>query len=66
MSAQRPAPVVRGALQRKRAAEWLDVSEETFDRYVRPYVGCSHVGSLRLYPVSELQRWLDKTAAKKR
>jgi hypothetical protein len=51
--------VAPGALQRKRAAEWLDVSEETFDRHVRPHLKCVYVGSLRLWPVTELQRWLD-------
>lgn len=53
----------RLALQRKEAAEALGVSGDTFDRHIRPELRCVYVGDLRLWPVAELERWLDRTAA---
>lgn len=50
------------ALQRKQAAEALDVSGDTFDRHVRPHLRCVYIGDLRVWPVAELERWLDRQA----
>jgi hypothetical protein len=38
------------------------MSVDSFDRYVGPHVRCVRRGRLRLYPVSELQRWADENA----
>lgn len=46
------------ALQRKKAADALDVGVDTFDRHFRPKLRCVYVGRVRLYPVSELERVL--------
>ncbi|MGI8921108.1 MAG: hypothetical protein ACR2HD_05480 [Solirubrobacteraceae bacterium] len=39
------------------------MSDETFDKYVKPHVRCVRWGSLRLYPVSELVRFAEQQAA---
>jgi hypothetical protein len=48
------------ALNQERAAEALDMSVDSFTRHVKPHIACVFAGSRRLYPVSELQRWLDR------
>lgn len=53
----------RLALRREEAAAALGLSEESFDRYVRPYVRCVRLGTLRLYPVAELERFLTERAS---
>jgi hypothetical protein len=50
------------ALPRPAAAEALGMSVDSFDRYVRADVRCIRRGSLRLYPVAELQAWADRNA----
>ena len=50
------------ALQRKEAAAALGVGVDTFDRHVRPHLKVVYVGDLRLWPLSELERWLDSNA----
>jgi hypothetical protein len=50
------------ALPRAAAAEALGMSVDSFDRYVRADVRCIRRGSLRLYPVAELQAWADRNA----
>lgn len=62
MSAVRPeAP--RLALRKEEAAAALGISDESFDRYVKPHVRVVRWGTLRVYPVAELQRVLDEQAA---
>jgi len=51
----------RLALQRKEAAAALNVGVDTFDRHIRPHLQVVYVGDLRLWPVSELRRWLDES-----
>jgi hypothetical protein len=51
-----PAP--RLALQRREAAEALGIGVDTFDRYVRADLPVVYVGSVRLYPIVALERWL--------
>ncbi len=48
------------ALQRKAAAEVLGMGVDHFDREVRPVIPVARSGSLRLWPVAELERWLDE------
>jgi predicted DNA-binding transcriptional regulator AlpA len=55
---------LRLALDRKDAAEALGLGVDAFDRYVRPYVRCVYVGSVRRWPVSELQAWLERSASR--
>lgn len=50
------------ALSKPQAAAALGMSVDSFDRYVGPHVRCVRRGRLRLYPVSELQRWADENA----
>ena len=53
---------VRLALQRKEAAAALGVGVDTFDRHIRPALRCVYVGGIRLWPVAELERWLESRA----
>jgi hypothetical protein len=52
----------RLALQRKDAAAALSISADSFDRHVRPHLRCCYIGEIRLWPVAELDRWLDSHA----
>jgi hypothetical protein len=54
--------VGRLALRKAEAVEALGVSDETFDRYIRPSLPVVRCGSVRLYPVSALQAWLEDQA----
>ena len=53
-----PKPSATLALRREAAAQALDISEESFDRYVRPSLPVCRLGSIRVYPVSALEAWL--------
>jgi hypothetical protein len=46
------------ALNQKDAAESLGMSVDHFERHVKNELAVVYSGSLRLYPLSELQRWL--------
>jgi hypothetical protein len=50
-------------LRREEAAQALGLSEESFDRYVRDHVDCVRLGTLRIWPVSELERFLAERGA---
>jgi hypothetical protein len=50
---------LRLALSRRDAAAALGMSLSHFQRHVQPYVRCVYSGQLRLYPVKELERWLE-------
>jgi len=39
------------------------VSDESFDRYVKPHVQVVRLGTLRLYPVAALERFLGEQAS---
>jgi hypothetical protein len=56
------SPVVL-ALRREDAARACGVSEETFDKHVRPSLPVVRLGTVRTYPVMALQRWLLEHAA---
>jgi hypothetical protein len=38
------------------------MSLRSFQRHVQPHLRCVYVGRVRLYPVSELERWLRENA----
>jgi hypothetical protein len=58
-SAARAREAVRSlALRREAAAQALGVSDETFDKHVRPSLPVVRLGSVRVYPVAALERWL--------
>ncbi len=50
----------RLALSRTDAAAVLGMSLRHFQRHVQPHLRCIYSGSLRLYPVSELERWIEE------
>lgn len=52
----------RLALTKREAAEALGMSEDSFDRHVRPELRMVRRGALRLVPVRELDRWLEQNA----
>lgn len=52
------------ALTPEEAAVALSMSRDTFDRYVRDELRLVRVGRKVLVPVRELERWLDRSAAR--
>jgi len=46
------------ALRREAAAQALGISEETFDKHVRPSLPVVRLGSVRIYSITALERWL--------
>jgi hypothetical protein len=50
------------ALRREDAARAISVSDESFDRYVRPSLPVVRLGAVRVYPVVALKRWLLENA----
>jgi hypothetical protein len=59
----RPTAAVRLALTRSEAAAAIGVSLDSFERYVQPELRLVRRGRLRLVPIRELERWLDREAA---
>lgn len=57
----RPPPP-RIALRREEAAQALGISDESFDKYVRPHVRVLYFGSLKLWPCSDLERFAQEEA----
>jgi len=53
----RPPP--RLALCKEEAAISLGISDESFDRYVKPHLRVMRWGSLRVYSVREIERFMD-------
>lgn len=56
---------LRLMLTRAEAARALGVSLRHFQRHVQPNLNCVYSGQLRLYPVTELLRWIDQQASRK-
>lgn len=50
------------ALGKPDAAAALSISVDSFERYVQPEVRCIRRGRLRLFPVTELERWANDNA----
>lgn len=65
MTGSRPlsAPVPRLALNVKEACAALGVSWDVWKAHIEPDVRLVRVGTRKLVPVSEIQRWLDANAA---
>jgi excisionase family DNA binding protein len=55
-------PTERLALSKVEAAQALGVSVDFFDEHIRPELRVVRRGRLRLFPVRELERWLDENA----
>ena len=58
------AATPRLALSQREAADALGVSADFFQQHLRHEIRCVRRGRRRLYPVSELQRWLDEHATR--
>jgi excisionase family DNA binding protein len=54
----------RLALSQQEAAQALGVSPDFFQQHLRHEIRCVRRGRRRLYPVSELQRWLEEQATR--
>lgn len=54
-----PTEPPRLALSRGDAAAALGMSLRHFQRHVQPHVRCVYCGQLRLFPVADLQRWVN-------
>jgi hypothetical protein len=50
----------RGVVARNDAASALGMSLRHFQRHIQPCLRCVYSGQLRLYPVAELERWIDE------
>jgi hypothetical protein len=53
---------LRVALRKEEAARALGISDESFDRYVKPTVPVVRMGSMRVYPIDQLRAWLAERA----
>jgi hypothetical protein len=51
------------SLRRGEVLSALGISEETFDRHVRPHVPVVRLGTVRLYPITGLDRFLAERAS---
>ena len=54
----------RLALTRPEAAAAIGCSIDSFERHIQPELRLIRRGRLRLIPVVELERWLDRNAAR--
>ena len=52
----------RLALSRAEAAASMGMSLDSFERYCQGEIPCIRRGRLRLYPLRELERWLERNA----
>lgn len=50
------------ALRKPAAAAAIGVSDEVFDKHVRPTLPVVRLGTVRVYPVEALERWLGEHA----
>jgi hypothetical protein len=50
--------IPRLALSKQESAVALGMSDDSFDRYVKPHVPCVRRGRMRIYWVRDLERWL--------
>lgn len=53
---------VRLALSREDAAAALGMSVRQFEQHVQPHVRVVRCGELNLYPIADLERWVDDNA----
>ena len=57
--AAKRSPSPRLALRKGEATQALGISDKSFDAYAAPTIRVVRMGRVRLYPVAELQRWLE-------
>jgi hypothetical protein len=62
VSATKPMSTVVLALRREDAARSLGISDETFDKHVRPSLPAVRIGGVTTYSVASLERWLGERA----
>jgi hypothetical protein len=62
MAVQQESPTVVLALRRADAARALGISDETFDKHVRPSLPVVRAGGVSVYPVAALEQWLAERA----
>jgi hypothetical protein len=55
-------PIPRIALTRAEAAAALGMSLDSFERHAQPELRLVRRGRMRLVPIRELERWLEKNA----
>lgn len=58
------APVPRLLLTKEKAAATLSMSTDSFERYVMLDLRAVRKGRLRLFPYSELERWVAENLAR--
>jgi excisionase family DNA binding protein len=58
------SPITRLLLSADEAAEALGISRDTFDEHVAPELRKVRIGRRVLYPVRELQCWLEQSATR--
>jgi hypothetical protein len=56
------APIPTIALPKNSAAAALGMSVDSFERYAQSELRCIRRGSMRLFPVAELERWANENA----
>ena len=56
----------RLAVSRREAAAALGMSLRHFQRHVQPHLRCVYSGQLRLFPVAELERWVNEQSRRDR
>jgi hypothetical protein len=61
-TAKTPETVPRLLLTRQESARSLGMSLRHFQRHVQPYLPCVYSGQLRLYRLSDLERWTNSEA----
>ena len=57
------APLPRLAFRVGEAAQVIGVSEDFFAEHIARELRCVRRGKLKLYPLRELERWLEKSAS---
>jgi hypothetical protein len=62
MASKVRAPIPRIALTRAEAAAALGMSLDSFERHAQPELRLVRRGRMRLVPVGELERWLERNA----
>lgn len=62
MTARKVEEVPRLALTREEAAAAIGLSLRSFERHVQPELRMVRLGSARLVPVGELNKWVERNA----
>lgn len=62
MASKLRSPIPRIALTRAEAAAALGMSLDSFERHAQPELRLVRRGRMRLVPVGELERWLERNA----